>query len=76
MVAYTPQGFPIIGTLERMDGVSRAFISQNAEGKLELEWTGRTDVLWDTQKTVIENEERIFIDEKGNTVPESGIIWK
>jgi hypothetical protein len=41
-----------------------------------LIYSGQTDVWWDEQKTVEVNQERVFIDEAGDEVMESDLVWK
>lgn len=65
----------ITGTLERLYGQAWiAGATRLSNGSLDLDYEGSTDVWWDDQETVEGNSrERIFIDENGEQVHESGV---
>ena len=74
MNLLSPKGTQIVGTLERLSG--RAMIvpsSVRAEptGGFSFDYEGTTDVFWDDQRTVVENDERVFLDEDGEEYLES-----
>lgn len=55
MKAFAPNGKQIRGTLDTIPAIaeiSSESYSRNANGKLEFDWDGETDVIWDDQKTV------------------------
>jgi hypothetical protein len=68
----------IVGTLEIIQGVALIDTAEYSSGvdgaPLVIEYFGQTDIDWDGQKTVIENEERIFVDESGEQLPESQVM--
>ena len=76
--AYSPQGFPICGTLEQVRGVAEGIVRRLKNGQAEIEYTGSTDLWWDEQRSVMVRgtNEIKFIDEDGNEVRESKIVWK
>lgn len=79
MNAYAPNGMPILGTLERIEG--RAEIQEGSftrkRGKLTFEWQGGTEVFWDGQRTVEKKRKgelvKVFLDEEGNEWTEDQI---
>lgn len=79
---YSPTGVPIIGTYEELEGVANingATLddSPNAPAKYDLDWQGSTDVWWDGQRTKLNKKgERLFIDENGDSWPESKLVLK
>lgn len=76
--AYSPEGFPIVGTLEVVKGRCEFsdYPTRSANGEIEFEWCGYTEIFWDEQRTVEDNGERIFLDDEANEVPESKIEWR
>jgi len=76
-IYVSPQGKEVCGTDETIKG--QAFINPETltlkDGKLVFEYGGETDISWDTQTSVIENGERVFVDEEGNTFPESQLHY-
>ena len=74
MNLVSPKGTLIVATLERLSG--RALIvpsSVRAEptGGFSFDYEGTTDIFWDDQRTVVENDERVFLDEDGEEHLES-----
>jgi hypothetical protein len=70
----SPDGTRIVATLERLSG--RALIEpgsarRNPEGSLEFDYEGTTEILWEEQKTIVHNGQRIFLDEEGGEYPEN-----
>jgi hypothetical protein len=68
------KGTLIVATLERLSG--RALIvpsSVRAEptGGFSFEYEGTTDIFWDDQRTVTQDDERVFLDEEGEEYLES-----
>ena len=68
------KGTLIVATLERLSG--RALIvpsSVRAEpaGGFSFDYEGTTDVFWDDQRTVTQDDERVFLDEEGEEYLES-----
>jgi hypothetical protein len=62
--AVSPEGNEIIGTLEIIEGTARGSVTLNAKGTLEIEYEGQTDVDWNSQKTKIRGNERLFVCSK------------
>ena len=72
----TPNHKRIVGTYEVIIGTGEFTLSSNKrKGKnkeFDLEWTGDTEVSWDSQETFRDHAgERVFFDEDGDTWPES-----
>ena len=69
-------GSPIVGTLEsieaRSDTLENSF-SRDAEGHITHEHQGWTEIFWNTAKNVKRGEERLYLDEAGDSVPETDI---
>lgn len=70
----SPDGTRIVATLERLSG--RAMLEPGSarrkpEGSLEFDYEGTTEILWDEQKTIVRNGQRIFLDEEGGEYPEN-----
>lgn len=78
MKAFAPNGLEIRGTLETVSGVAKIsfFNSKDAEGKIDFEYGGETDIWWDEQKTIERDGQRIFVDTEGNEWPENLLILK
>lgn len=61
---YTsPDGSPIIGTLETIKAVSR-IVGIKPSG--EPEYEGTTDIDWDSQRSYMPFGEKVFVDENNN----------
>ena len=77
LVPYTKDGKRIEGTLERIEGV--AFLKGGTrleDGTVALEYAGETEVLWDTQTTVTDEEgQRLFVHD-GTVIPERDVDWR
>lgn len=58
----SPHGVPIVGTLERVDALGRI---SGISDKGEPDFSGDTEVFWDTQTTVRRDGEIVFLDEDG-----------
>jgi hypothetical protein len=74
MNLVSPKGTLIVATLERLSG--RALIvpsSVRAEptGGFSFDYEGTTDIFWDDQRTVTQDDERVFLDEDGEEHLES-----
>jgi hypothetical protein len=74
MNLISPKGTLIVATLERLSG--RALIVPGSArpeplGGFSFDYQGTTDIYWDEQRTVLENDERVFVDEEGTEYLES-----
>jgi len=74
MNLVSQKGTLIVATLERLSG--RALIvpsSVRAEptGGFSFDYEGTTDIFWDDQRTVTQDDERVFLDEEGEEYLES-----
>jgi hypothetical protein len=70
-----PNGKKIHGTFESLQACAEiASAERNKDGGLELEYNGNTEIWWDSQRTIREKEERMFVDEEGNIWPESKLV--
>lgn len=87
MKAFSPTGVQIIGTKDLIPGVANITpdtFTRDANGSLDFEWTGGTDVDWDNQMTVECPDPgmkdcftgRVFVDEDGDEWLESQIVLK
>lgn len=67
MRAVSPTGSLISGTLERVYGVAQieedSFRAEN--GRLGFEYGGYTEVDWNSQVSVLRDEQLVFVDEQG-----------
>ena len=60
MKALSPEGNKIIGTLDVVRGTARAAVDLGANGALNIEYLGETEVDWDSQETKTEAGERLL----------------
>ena len=76
--AYSPEGSPIVGTLELIPGMAMAEVTRDDSGAINVEYEGETEVYWNDQKTVRDNEtnETIYVDENESRWLESELVWK
>jgi hypothetical protein len=74
MNAVSPEGNPIIGTLEFVEGVARADITIGDNGGLNVEYSGETEVDWESQRTKTENGERLFVCSRRKLWRESQVV--
>jgi len=74
MILVSPAGTVITGTLERLSGRAN-IVSGSARidplGGIEFDYEGSTEIFWDEQRTATRDDERVFLDEKGNDFLES-----
>ncbi len=61
MKALSPEGNEIIGTLESVQGTARAAVEFTSDGKLAVEYSGETEMDWDSQQAKTEDGERLFV---------------
>ena len=76
MKAYGPTGYEIAGTLDVVDATATILPStfrKDADGRLDFEYAGESEVDWDTQRTKTRNTRRLFIDEEGGVWTEDEI---
>lgn len=73
-----PNGHPIQGTAETISGIAVASTAiVNADGTIEPEWSGWTDVNWNSQRTdLTESGKRLYVDDVGLLWPEDELILK
>jgi len=74
MNLLSPKGTVIIATLERLSGCSLIVpgsVRAEPAGGFSFDYEGNTDIYWDEQRTVIENDQRVFVDEEGIEYPEN-----
>lgn len=78
MPSYTaaaPDGTPIKGTLERIQGCAFAFtLTRDDNGTLLPDYYGETKIYWDTQETITSCDETVYLDENENQWLESQLI--
>jgi hypothetical protein len=67
----------ITGTLDQVPAVAVVEgAGLDADGRIEVEFAGGSNVDWDSQTTVCRGGERIFIDENGEEVPETEVVLR
>jgi hypothetical protein len=71
----TEDGTPIVGALAVVHGCANLnSISLDEEGGIEIEYAGETEMYWDDQETVKNNEGKmIFVDQYGNKVSQQNV---
>jgi hypothetical protein len=74
MKAVSPEGNPIIGTMEIVEGVARADVMVGDHGELNVEYSGETEVDWDSQRTKTEEGERLFVCSRRKLWRESQVV--
>ena len=68
MNLVSPNGTIIAGTLERLHaraGIIPGSARRNPQGGIEFDHDGETELFWEDQRTVLRDEERVFLDEEG-----------
>lgn len=69
-------GKPIVATVERIyghAGIAENSFQREADGSINVEHDDGTKMFWDTTVTETENGEKLYVDDDGNIVRESGI---
>ena len=74
MNAVSPEGDPIIGTTNFVEGVARADVTIGDKGELNVEYSGETEVDWNSQRTKIEEGERLFVCSRHKLWRESQVV--
>lgn len=78
MYAVSPNGLPIIGTLEQLTGranTADGSFARDAAGNLTYDHEGSTEIFWDDGRTVTDDRgEYIFLDSEGGHWAEDQII--
>lgn len=74
----TLTGVAVVGTLETIPGcasITEGSAYRDDRGRVAFDYDGDTEVWWDGQITETDpmNNERLFVDENGDTVPESEV---
>lgn len=69
-----PNGARITGTLTSLRGVAEISGVSYADGRIEVEYSGSIEVRQDSQRAVMEKQQRIFVDEHGGEWKESQLI--
>lgn len=74
--AYSPNGDPIIGTLDSVPGICLSRVSM-VGGTITIEPEGETQLDWNNQVTQINDaNERLFVCEKNGIWAESQLVFK
>lgn len=79
MNAYHPNGEPIVGTLESLQGqanISPGTFEPGDDGTLSFDYDGTTDIHWNTQMTQREGGQRLLVAEDGAVCKESDAVLK
>jgi hypothetical protein len=74
MNLVSPKGTPIVATLEWLSGCAQIVpgsVRSEPSGGFSFDYSGTTDICWEDQRTVVENDERVFVDEEGTEYLES-----
>ena len=74
MKTISPEGNPIIGTIEFVEGVARADVTIGDNGELNVEYSGETEVDWNSQRTKTEEGERLFVCSRRKLWRESEVM--
>ena len=74
MNAISPEGNPIIGTMEVVEGVALAEITIGDNGELNVEYSDETEVDWNSQRTKTEEGERLFVCSRRKLWRESQVV--
>lgn len=79
MNLVSPQGTIITGTLETI--AARANIAPGTAhwdeiGGFAFDYDGKPELIWEEQKTVRRDAERVFLDAQGNEYLESELVLK
>lgn len=64
----------LLGTSEQVRGTADIECAVRKNGAIAVTYAGRTELDWDSQKTLKENGEKLWVDESGDDVPESQLI--
>ena len=70
-------GARIRGTYERLHGVAEAAegsFRRDADGNIEFDYEGETEVFWDDSVTVRVNDKVVYLDEHGHDITQDNII--
>ena len=76
MKAISPAGTEIIGTLDTVQARAEIIpgtFKRLADGSLDHEWEGSTEVFWDDQRTLKRDGKDIYLDDEGNEWTEDQI---
>jgi hypothetical protein len=68
MKLISPKETLIVATLERLSGralIAPGSVRREASGGFSFDYEGTTEIFWDDQRTVVENDERVFLDDEG-----------
>ena len=74
MNLVSPKGTLIVATLERLSGRAQIVpgsVRSEPSGGFSFDYSGTTDIGWDDQRTVVQDDERVFLDEEGTEYLES-----
>lgn len=74
LVRKDDHSIEVVATLEVLYGTAEISEAKyDADGKLQIEWTGGTKVNWDSQETFKDSFGRVFLDENDCEVSERDI---
>jgi hypothetical protein len=79
MIATSPTGVAIIGTLEMVPGtalITTDSFEKNAKGEITFDHDGETEIDWDGQETQTKNGKELFVDEDGGIWTEDQLVLK
>jgi hypothetical protein len=68
MKLISPKGTQIVATLERLSGRAQIVpgsVRPEPMGGFSFDYEGTTEIFWDDQRTVTQDDERVFLDEDG-----------
>ena len=74
MNLVSQKGTLIVATLERLSGralIVPSSVRTEPAGGFSFDYEGTTDIFWDDQRTVTQDDERVFLDEEGTEYLES-----
>lgn len=74
--AYGPNGERIIGTLEELQGCAYAMVYEiDDDGRVIPTYQGDTEIYWNGQRSVIRDDQRVFLDQNSNEWLESQVTF-
>lgn len=75
MRLVSPKGTKIVGTCEIVEataGIADVLgVDPDHPDRYDIDWEGYTEIIWETQQTMVRDGQRVFVDEEGNTFRES-----
>lgn len=72
---YAPDGTRITATVDTLTAFAAIEGAKRlSDGSIDIHYAGESDVDWDSQKTVVRNGQRVFMDADGNEHLENTLL--